>query len=64
MDLSRAWKLLVIPRALVPHARVAMRVKPGLGELPRLLFCAQLACFPPAPDRMRTSCDPCSSSTV
>lgn len=37
MDPCRAWKLPVIPGVLVPCARAAMRVKPGLGELPTLL---------------------------
>lgn len=61
---SRAWKLPVIPRPLVLCIRAAMRVKPALGELTRLLFRAQPACFPPPPRRMRTSCGPCSSSTM
>lgn len=34
MDPSRAWKLPVIPGALVPWARIAMIVKPGLGNCP------------------------------
>lgn len=31
MHPSRAWKLPVIPRPLVPWVRAAMRIKPGFG---------------------------------